>query len=83
MKTIKIRIDDLELEGTPIQIMEELRNDAWRSEDRSIEEYFDFMCANYHRMTGIKFSATAKTFEENCKILFDALSEIKVLEYIK
>ncbi|MCL2824070.1 MAG: hypothetical protein FWD57_08775 [Polyangiaceae bacterium] len=78
---MKIIIDDLELEGTPIQILEGLRKSGWGI-DMTIEDYFDFMCANYHRMTGVKFSATATTFEENCKKLFDALSEINVLKYV-
>lgn len=80
---MKILIDDMELQGTPLELLEELRATAFGAENMSIEEYFDFMCKNYYQMTGNRIEFNNTNLEENCMILFKALSKIGVLEILQ
>ena len=45
---MKVLIGDLELQGTGLEILKDLRTHSWYP-DMTLDEYYDFMCANHRR----------------------------------
>lgn len=77
MTKLKIRIknDHRTHEGTPLEIIEQMKYLAWNMEDKSTDDYINWMVEQLRKFSGIKMIIKGETIESRAKRLIESLLE--------
>lgn len=67
-------------EGSPLEILTQMHEASWMNPELTLEEYFNFMCDNYYKLSGEKLEFPAINLNDKCTELFSKLAKLHVLE---
>jgi hypothetical protein len=80
---MKIRLNDgAEFDGTPVEILEQMKAGTMFTEAKSIDEYIDFLVDTVRKFQGKEVAVTGKTTEERAASLLDGFKAAGLAEEI-
>jgi len=73
---MKIRLNDgAEFEGSPVEILEQMKAGTMFTETKTIDEYIDFLVDMVRKFQGKEVTVTGKTVEERLASLLDDMNK--------
>lgn len=80
---MKILIESDLYEGSPSQIIEQLRENSFDKQAfPSLEQYIDYMCENFERFTEMPANLSNMDLNERARAIIMKLAEIDALEVV-
>jgi hypothetical protein len=80
---MKVRLNDgAEFEGSPVEILEQMKAGTMFTEGKSIDEYIDFLVDTVRKFQGKEVAVTGKTTEERAASLLDGFKTAGLAEEI-
>lgn len=80
---MKILIESDLYEGSPSQIIEQLRENSFDKQAfPSLEQYIDYMCENFERFTEMPGNLPNMDLNERARAIIMKLAEIDALEVV-
>lgn len=80
---MKILIESDLYEGSPSQIIEQLRENSFDKQAfPSLEQYIDYMCENFERFTEMPANLLNMDLNERARAIIMKLAEIDALEVV-
>jgi hypothetical protein len=71
---MKIRLNDgAEYEGTPVEILEQMKSKSMFTDAKTVDEYIDFLVENARKFEGKSLAVAGATTSERAASLVEAL----------
>jgi len=74
--------NDSTFTGSPLEILVQMRDASWMNPDMTEEEYLDFMCNNYYKLTGKRIEFSTEDLSAKCEELFRNLAAHNVIKIL-
>lgn len=80
---MKIRLNDgAEYEGSPVEILEQMKSKSMFTDANTVDEYIDFLVENARKFEGKSLAVAGTTTEERAASLVEALEAAGMAEEV-
>ncbi|MCC6310973.1 MAG: hypothetical protein IT345_08670 [Trueperaceae bacterium] len=80
---MKIRLNDgAEYEGSPVEILEQMKSKSMFTDAKTIDEYIDFLVENARKFEGKSLAVAGATTETRAASLIEALQSAGMAEEV-